>query len=184
MWICFTTRLFGLQPQIAKRHRNHARADILGIPSGNAAARPNKSRTIATGSPGRCSTEIDIHVEAPAVEYKELSSEERAESSEAIRERVLRARKLQQERFAGKPRCRANAQMTHGLLRTHCKLDAEGRELLRRAMEELHLSARAYDRILKVARTIADLAESKDIRPPQVLEAINTGRSTAIFGID
>ena len=62
--------------------------------------------------------------------------------------------------------------MTHGLLRTHCKLDAEGRELLRRAMEELHLSARAYDRILKVARTIADLAESKDIRPPQVLEAI------------
>ena len=115
---------------------------------------------------------IDIHVEAPAVEYKELSSEERAESSEAIRERVLRARKLQQERFAGKPKCRANAQMTHGLLRTHCKLDAEGRELLRRAMEELHLSARAYDRILKVARTIADLAESKDIRPPQVLEAI------------
>ena len=57
---------------------------------------------------------IDIHVEAPAVEYKELSSEERAESSEAIRERVLQARKLQQERFAGKPKCRANAQMSHG----------------------------------------------------------------------
>ena len=115
---------------------------------------------------------IDIHVEAPAVEYKELSSEERAESSKAIRERVLRARKLQQERFAGKPKYRANAQMTHGLLRTHCKLDAEGRELLRRAMEELHLSARAYDRILKVARTIADLAGSGEIRPPHVLEAI------------
>jgi predicted ATPase with chaperone activity len=84
---------------------------------------------------------------------------------------VLRARKLQQERFAGKPKCRANAQMSHGLLRTHCKLDSEGRELLRRAMEELHLSARAYDRILKVARTIANLAGSEDIRPSHVLES-------------
>ena len=103
---------------------------------------------------------IDIHVEAPAVEYKELSSDEPAESSQAIRERVLAARKLQHERFAGKPKCRANAEMTHGLLKTYCKLDPEGRELLHRAMEELHLSARAYDRILKVARTIADLAAS------------------------
>ena len=115
---------------------------------------------------------IDIHVEAPAVEYKELSSEDRAESSEAIRERVLQARKLQQERFTGKPKCRANAQMSDGLQRTHCKLDFEGRELLRHAMEELHLSARAYDRTLKVARTIADLAASEGIRPPHVLEAI------------
>jgi magnesium chelatase family protein len=85
---------------------------------------------------------------------------------------VLRARKLQQERFAGKPKCRANAEMSHGQLKTHCKLDFEGKEFLRRAMEELHLSARAYDRILKVARTIADLAESEGIRPPHVLEAI------------
>ena len=59
--------------------------------------------------------------------------------------------------------------MTHGLLKTHCKLEAESRELLHRAMEELHLSARAYDRILKVARTIADLAGSKEIRPPHRL---------------
>jgi hypothetical protein len=65
-------------------------------------------------------------------------------------------------------KCRANAQMSHGLLRTHCKLDSEGRELLRRAMEELHLSARAYDRILEVGRTIADLAGSGGIRPPHV----------------
>jgi magnesium chelatase family protein len=115
---------------------------------------------------------IDIHVEAPAVEYKELSSEERAESSKAISERVLQARSIQHARFAGKPKCRANAQMSHGLLKAHCRLDSEGRELLRRAMEELHLSARAYDRILKVARTIADLAGSDAIRPPHVLEAI------------
>jgi magnesium chelatase family protein len=115
---------------------------------------------------------IDIHVEAPAVEYKELSSDEPAESSRAIRARVLGARKLQQERFAGRPKCRANAEMTHGLLKAYCKLGAEGRELLHRAMEELHLSARAYDRILKVARTIADLAASKDIQPANLLEAI------------
>jgi magnesium chelatase family protein len=115
---------------------------------------------------------IDIHVEAPAVAYKELSSDEHAESSQAIRKRVLAARKLQQERFAAKPKCRANAEMTHGLLKTYCKMNTEGRELLHRAMEELHLSARAYDRILKVSRTIADLAASKDIRPAHVLEAI------------
>ena len=74
-----------------------------------------------TGLPRHATKErraADIHVEAPAVEYKELSSEERAESSEAIRERVLRARKCQLERFAGKPKCRANAQMSQGLLRT------------------------------------------------------------------
>ena len=115
---------------------------------------------------------IDIHVEAPAVEYKELSSEEPAEPSQAIRERVLAARKVQQERFAGKPKCRANAEMTHGLLKTYCQMNTEGRELLHRAMEELHLSARAYDRVLKVARTIADLAGSPAICPPHLLEAI------------
>jgi magnesium chelatase family protein len=115
---------------------------------------------------------IDIHVEAPAVEYKELSSDEPAESSQGIRERVLAARKFQQERFAAKSKCRANAEMTHGLLKTYCKLDLEGRELLHRAMEELHLSARAYDRILKVSRTIADLAATKEIQPAHLLEAI------------
>ena len=62
--------------------------------------------------------------------------------------------------------------MSHGLLKNHCKLDSEGMEFLRRAMEELHLSARAYDRVLKVARTIADLAGDVDIRSPHVLEAI------------
>ncbi len=115
---------------------------------------------------------IDIHVEAPAVEYKELSSTSRAEASSAIRERVVAARKIQQARFAGNRRCRANAEMSHALLKAHCKLDAEGQELLRHAMEELHLSARAYDRILKVSRTIADLAGETAIKPNHVMEAI------------
>ena len=71
---------------------------------------------------------IDSSLLAPAVEYKELSSDEHAEASHAIRERVLEARNLQHARFAGKPKCRANAQMSHGLLKAHCKLDSEGRE--------------------------------------------------------
>ncbi len=115
---------------------------------------------------------IDIHVEAPAVEYKELSSNERAESSAAIRERVVGARAVQRKRFSGKTKCRTNAEMSHGLLKAHCKLDSEGQELLRHAMEELNLSARAYDRILKVSRTIADLAGDVSIKPPHVMEAI------------
>jgi magnesium chelatase family protein len=115
---------------------------------------------------------IDIHVEAPAVEYRDLSSDERAEPSTAIRERVLAARKRQQERFSGEPKCRSNAEMSHSQLKGCCKLDSEGKELLRRAMEELHLSARAYDRVLKVARTIADLAGASGTKPPHLLEAI------------
>jgi len=115
---------------------------------------------------------IDIHVEAPAVEYKELSSNERAESSAAIRERIVQAREIQKKRFSGSPKCRANAGMSSGLLKTHCKLNAEGQELLRHAIEELQLSARAYDRILKVSRTIADLAGNESIQPAQVMEAI------------
>ena len=108
----------------------------------------------------------------PRFRYKELSSEERTESSEAIRERVLRARVLQRERFAGNARFRTNAQMGHNQIKMHCRLDVEGRELLGKAMEELHLSARAYDRVLKVARSIADLAGSRDVQPSHLLEAI------------
>jgi magnesium chelatase family protein len=86
---------------------------------------------------------IDIHVEAPAVEYKELSSTERAEPSAAIRDRVIAARKIQQERFSENRRCRANAEMSHNIPKTHCHLDAAGQEIIRHAMEELRLSARA-----------------------------------------
>lgn len=115
---------------------------------------------------------IDIHVEAPAVEFKDLGSREPAESSAAIRERVVAARATQAERFAGHPRCRANSEMPHALIRRHCALDSEATELLRQAMEQLHLSARAYDRILKVSRTIADLADEPSIATHHLMEAI------------
>jgi magnesium chelatase family protein len=114
---------------------------------------------------------IDIHVEAPAVEFKELSSDARAEPSGAIRERVVAAREIQARRFNG-GKTRANAGMSHAQIKQHCGLDSDGQDMLRLAMTELQLSARAYDRILKVARTIADLAGSGAIRPEHVGEAI------------
>ena len=115
---------------------------------------------------------IDIHVEAPAVAFKELSSVERAESSEAIRERVLHAREIQKRRFSEGRRTAANARMNHSQIKKFCALDSTSQEMLRHAMEDLHLSARAYDRILKVARTIADLAGSENVESAHIGEAI------------
>jgi magnesium chelatase family protein len=115
---------------------------------------------------------IDIHVEAPAVEYRDLSSDEPAEPSAAIRERIEAARGVQAARFSGPTRTRTNAGMTHGQLKQHCKLDSAGQDMLRLAMTDLQLSARAYDRILKVSRTIADLAGATSIKPEHLAEAI------------
>ncbi|MEO6847593.1 MAG: ATP-binding protein [Chthoniobacterales bacterium] len=115
---------------------------------------------------------IDIHVEAPAVNYKDISSNQPAESSEKIRERINKARAIQKKRFAKHAKVRTNARMTHAMLKTHCVLDTDSKELLRMAMEDLHLSARAYDRILKVARTIADLEGSEGITSSHIAEAI------------
>lgn len=115
---------------------------------------------------------IDIHVEAPAVEFKDLGSTTPAESSESLRERVVAARAVQSARFRTNPRCRTNSEMPHALIRKHCALDAECTEMLRNAMEELRLSARAYDRILKVSRTIADLANEPVIQQSHLMEAI------------
>jgi magnesium chelatase family protein len=115
---------------------------------------------------------IDIHVEVPAVHYKELSSNSPAESSASIRERIMDARRIQQERFDGYLQVTCNARMTSRFLKAHCQLDEESRELLRNAMSELNLSARAHDRILKVARTIADLENAINIASHHISEAI------------
>lgn len=116
---------------------------------------------------------IDLHVEAPAIEYKELADTELAESSARIRERVIKARQLQQQRFAGSSKATCNARMNPKELRQYCKLTNEGNELLKKAINDLNFSARAYDRILKVARTIADLAEVTNITPEHLLEALS-----------
>lgn len=115
---------------------------------------------------------IDLHVEVTPVGIEEISSKQLAEKSEVIRKRVIDARNIQNERFSELEGIYANAQMESKQLRQVCELSQEGMDLLRVAIEKLNLSGRAYDRILKVARTIADLDSSKDIEPSHLAEAV------------
>jgi magnesium chelatase family protein len=115
---------------------------------------------------------IDLHVEVVPVAFSQLTEERKSEDSSAIRERVVKARAVQQERFKGQNGVFANAQMSSKQVHEICQINSVGQNLLRTAMERLSLSARAYDRILKVARTIADLAASEDIKVEHLAEAI------------
>ena len=115
---------------------------------------------------------IDLHIEVPAVEYRDVSSNRPEESSKSIRERVTNARRHQHERFHNNGKTTCNARMTAKQLKQYCRLTEDGNELIRIAMSDLNLSARAYDRILKVSRTIADLESSDEINPEHVSEAI------------
>jgi magnesium chelatase family protein len=116
---------------------------------------------------------IDLHVEVTPVEFNQLSSLQPAEKSAVVRTRVIKARKLQDLRFAKHPQLYYNAQMSPNMVRQICLIDNEGRTLIRKAMERLNLSARAYDRILKVSRTIADIEGSSDIELEHLAEAIH-----------
>jgi magnesium chelatase family protein len=116
---------------------------------------------------------IDIHIEVVPVPFDKLTELRPAESSESVRYRVINARKIQVERFNSHNGIHCNAQLSPALMRQHCNISSEGNILLKNAMEKLGLSARAYDRILKVSRTIADLAESNHIEPHHLAEAIN-----------
>ena len=122
---------------------------------------------------------IDIHCEIQAVPFAQLSQMQPGEPSSAIRERVIRARQIQTERFGslskqgGLGRVHCNAQMTERMLHQFAEPDADSLDMLRMAMERLKLSARAYNRILKVARTIADLEASPNIQSHHLAEAIN-----------
>jgi magnesium chelatase family protein len=114
---------------------------------------------------------IDIHIEVPAVQYRELRSAAASEGSVEIRARVLAARERQHSRFVA-DRIFTNAQMHTRQIRTYCELSPEAERLLERAMQQQGLSARAHDRILKVARTIADLDAQPDITVGHIAEAI------------
>ncbi len=115
---------------------------------------------------------IDLHIEVPAVEYRDISSNRAEEKSDAIRARIGHARERQRERFQADKKITCNARMSARAIKAHCRLSDDSQELIRVAMTELNLSARAYDRILKVSRTIADLAGADAISPDHVSEAI------------
>jgi magnesium chelatase family protein len=115
---------------------------------------------------------IDMHIEVPGVPFEELSASADGTASAVMREQVLRVRQVQRERF-GADNTTLNSRMSTRQLRRHCALDAEGRQLLQNAMNDLGLSARAHDRILRMARTVADLEGSDGIRAGHVIEAIN-----------
>ena len=114
---------------------------------------------------------IDIHVEVPRVPFEKLSDKRTGESSEKVRERVEAASTVQRTRFEGTD-LRTNADMGPAEIRQFCPLDETSTNLVKSAMQQMHLSARAYHRILKLARTIADLAGEADIQPPHIAEAI------------
>lgn len=116
---------------------------------------------------------IDIHVEVVPVNFNELTSKAEGEKSSVVRQRVVMARKIQEHRFANNPGVYANAQMSSKDIRKYCQISEAGTALLKVAMEKLGLSARAYDRILKVSRTIADLGGSQDISLEHLSEAIH-----------
>jgi magnesium chelatase family protein len=115
---------------------------------------------------------IDLHVEVTPVSFNELSSERKTEHSQAVRERVIKAREVQAERFKENVGIHCNAQMEAQKVQEICVISDQGKMLLSKAMQRLNLSARAYDRILKVARTIADLGQSEEIKTEHIAEAI------------
>ena len=115
---------------------------------------------------------IDIHMEVIPVPFSELSKQKKSESSKSVRARVNQARAIQENRFSDSQGLYSNAQMSTRQIREICMIDKAGQTLLKNAIEKLGLSARAYDRILKVARTIADLEEENKILPQHLAEAI------------
>jgi magnesium chelatase family protein len=143
----------------------------LGDPKHECRCSPAQIQRYRARISGPLLDRIDLHIEAPALSINELRTEQPAESSADIRARVQAARNRQLARFAGS-RTTSNARMTHAQIRAHCVIDNTLGDLLQQAMEQLALSARAYDRILKVARTIADLAASDRIEARHLLEAI------------
>ncbi|MFP4527669.1 MAG: YifB family Mg chelatase-like AAA ATPase [Candidatus Kapaibacterium sp.] len=144
----------------------------FGDPNKECTCTPQQIQRYSGKISGPLLDRIDIHVEVPAVKYQELSSDRTGEPSSKVRERVLRARAIQADRFKDEKGMYKNADMSSKALRKHCKLDEQSRELLKMAVTRLGFSARAYDRIIKLGRTIADLDGAGEIRSEHISEAI------------
>lgn len=143
-----------------------------GDPTHHCVCTPGQIQKYMNKISGPLLDRIDIQCEIQAIPFKDLSKAEPRESSAQIRERVMKARTIQTERFKDSKLIHCNAQMTDRMIHQYCELDAETLNILQTAMERLNLSARAYSRILKVARTIADLASSEKIQSMHIAEAI------------
>lgn len=144
----------------------------FGNPNQECTCTPTMIKKYLSKISGPLLDRIDIHVEVPAVKYQDISSKRNGEPSEEVRKRVVKARLIQQERFRKSKNKFKNADMTSKDLHKYCSLDDSSQSLLKIAMTKLGFSARAYDRILKVARTIADLAEEENIKTEHISEAI------------
>ena len=144
----------------------------LGDPARECRCSPNQIEKYRQRISGPLLDRIDLHVDVPAVDYKELRAESGGETSMVIRERVEEARQVQLARFISHPGVLCNADMGNRLVTEFCRLDHQSERTLEQAMNSLNFSARAYDRILKVSRTLADLEGSRDVREVHVMEAI------------
>jgi magnesium chelatase family protein len=143
----------------------------LGDPAHACSCSPRDIHRYRSRISGPLMDRIDLHIEVPAVKYRDLADRGEAESSAEIARRVERSRELQSERYRG-TKIHCNAQMTPRFIKKHCELDASGNRMLELVTDRLGFSARTYTRILKVARTIADLDGSDPIREQHIAEAI------------
>jgi magnesium chelatase family protein len=144
----------------------------FGDPNKECTCTPQQIQRYSGKISGPLLDRIDIHVEVPAVKYQELSSDRTGEPSAKVRQRVLDARAVQAERFKDDPGIFKNADMSSRALRSYCRLDDQSQQLLKMAVTKLGFSARAYDRIIKLGRTIADLSGAQNIKPEHISEAI------------
>jgi len=151
---------------------NPSPSGYFNDPNSPMASSPHEMQRYLSKISGPLLDRIDIHIEVTPVPFEKLSDERKGESSVEIRKRVTVAREIQTERFKDTENLHYNAQMNVKHIRKYCELSEQSKELIKTAMEKLNLSARAYDRILKVSRTIADLANSENIRPEHIAEAI------------
>jgi magnesium chelatase family protein len=163
-------RLCGARSQACRKKATPRTPD--GKMPGESRSSPREIQNYLGRISGPLLDRVDLHVEVPTMKFREISSDRSGEPSAQIRERVVAARRRQQARFAHKPKITCNARMGPKEIKEFCALDEATKELLKMAMAELNLSARAYDRILKVARTIADLAGSESVSGDHISEAI------------
>ncbi len=162
---------FELSGRSCRKATQECKCGFHGDPFHQCLCTPHQIQTYRSKVSGPLMDRIDIHIEVPAIKFNEIASDTPGEASAAIRDRVTRARRLQQARFKSDG-IYANAHMKPRHIRKYCRIDEQCQALMEKAMNRLGLSARAYNRVLKVARTIADLEGSEAIASHHVSEAI------------